>query len=296
MWEFYINNRVDVNPPEVLKVSPAVSGTGQSLISPITPTFNKLLQSSTVKPGWGYNDGKCTCDPDETNPCNQPGQTCKDVNTSEKYYCINENSPQVYCSRDEECNPNQECDTKRYLTLYDETSRKAGWWVSNSGEDTNICLNEDYRYRDCSTDSTLCGAGGICSIPDGYSDRTIAQIRHTPLLESTQYNAEVASGVKDIYQNCYVPGEGPNGDGDDDLPNVSICDPYLASGSGCCGVTALGNPPAPYCCNGEALPLKACSNDMSLPCDLDSECGSGNTCFLWWANSTCGQLVNRNFK
>ncbi len=257
-WSFHINNRIDIEAPKILGVSPAVLGIGQSLISPINSTFNKLLQSSTVKPGWGYRDGKCTCTND--NDCSA-GQECLDVNNSGIFYCVNTGGPQEYCSRDTECS-SQNCDTKRYVSLYDETSRPVGWWIANYGQDISVCLNEEFRHRECDpTNPVECGNGGICSLPDGYSNRTVAQIRHTPFLEATQYSAEVASGVRDIYQNCYVPGEGPS---------INICDPYIG-GSGCCGVTATGDP-RPYCCNGEPLSK------------------------IDWEASVCGQMVNRNFR
>ncbi len=45
---------------------------------------------------------------------------------------------------------------------------------------------------------------------DGVPDITVTQIDHTPFLESISYNAQVGSGVKDIYQNCFKPSAGPN--------------------------------------------------------------------------------------
>jgi len=44
---------------------------------------------------------------------------------------------------------------------------------------------------------------------DGFPDITIAQITHSPLVESATFKAQVGSGVKDIYQNCYKPSAGP---------------------------------------------------------------------------------------
>lgn len=45
---------------------------------------------------------------------------------------------------------------------------------------------------------------------DGEPDITIAKIFHSPFAESVTYKAQVGSGVKDIYQNCYKPSVGPN--------------------------------------------------------------------------------------
>lgn len=44
---------------------------------------------------------------------------------------------------------------------------------------------------------------------DGVVDVTIAEIQHSPFLEALSYNAQVGSGVKDIYQNCFKPSTGP---------------------------------------------------------------------------------------
>ena len=44
---------------------------------------------------------------------------------------------------------------------------------------------------------------------DGQPDITIASIKHTPLPESMTFYAQIGSGVRDIYQNCYKPAIGP---------------------------------------------------------------------------------------
>lgn len=44
---------------------------------------------------------------------------------------------------------------------------------------------------------------------DGRADQTSAIINHGFLNDSTDYRAQVGSGVKDIYQNCYKPSSGP---------------------------------------------------------------------------------------
>jgi len=45
---------------------------------------------------------------------------------------------------------------------------------------------------------------------DGEPDITVANIFHSALSESITYKAQVGSGVKDIYQNCYKPSIGPS--------------------------------------------------------------------------------------
>ena len=44
---------------------------------------------------------------------------------------------------------------------------------------------------------------------DGESDLTITEIRHSTFPYFTTYRAQVGSGVKDIYQNCFKPSAGP---------------------------------------------------------------------------------------
>jgi len=45
---------------------------------------------------------------------------------------------------------------------------------------------------------------------DGLPDITVAKIAHSPFAASATFKAQVGSGVKDIYQNCYKPSVGPN--------------------------------------------------------------------------------------
>lgn len=45
---------------------------------------------------------------------------------------------------------------------------------------------------------------------DGVNDTTVTEIRHSPFIEAVSYGAQVGSGVKDIYQNCFKPSAGPN--------------------------------------------------------------------------------------
>lgn len=45
---------------------------------------------------------------------------------------------------------------------------------------------------------------------DGRPDRTSVYLAHGAFNDSTAYQSQVGSGVKDIYQNCYKPSKGPN--------------------------------------------------------------------------------------
>lgn len=44
---------------------------------------------------------------------------------------------------------------------------------------------------------------------DGVIDTTVAIVKHSPFLESFSYGAQIGSGVKDVYQNCFKPSSGP---------------------------------------------------------------------------------------
>jgi hypothetical protein len=63
---------------------------------------------------------------------------------------------------------------------------------------------------------------------DGEPDYTRAEIKHSTLADTTSYRAQVGSGVKDIYQNCYKPSSGPNCTG---IP--SCCGQASTAGSSC---------------------------------------------------------------
>lgn len=56
---------------------------------------------------------------------------------------------------------------------------------------------------------------------DGVNDITVAEIRHTPFAEAVSYSAQVGSGVKDIYQNCFKPSSGPSCEAN--FENPSCC-------------------------------------------------------------------------
>ncbi len=72
----------------------------------------------------------------------------------------------------------------RFINLRTSEPSPIGYWVSNESKDVNPL--------------------------DGVADITVAKINHSPFLESITYNAQVGSGVKDIFQNCFKPSIGPN--------------------------------------------------------------------------------------
>ncbi len=81
--------------------------------------------------------------------------------------------------------------------------------------------------------TSLTAGGEEVSASDAVAAKTRVSVSHGTFLESVDeksylYGMDVTDGVRNAYQNCYVPAEGPDAVG------------------GSCGVTQS----APYCCNG----------------------------------------------
>ncbi|MBU1165272.1 hypothetical protein KKA15_07015 [Patescibacteria group bacterium] len=174
LWSFYVNELIDLEPPIILDVTPDPNEEFISLVNSIQAKFSKLLMSSTLKPDNTYRDGYCYCD--TTSQCGS-GQSCTENR------CVNQGD-QVYCIADSNCNSGY-CDNKEYVTLINNPIKPSGYWISNFGLDE---LNND-----------------------GWHDRTVAVINHTPFTSFTNYGARAGSGILDIYQNCYLPGVGEGG-------------------------------------------------------------------------------------
>ena len=248
IWYFYVNKLIDDSAPILNRVGPAVDVTGANLSLPLDAIFNELLMSSTVKPGTGYRDGVCYCNPADNDPTTginndcPASHTCSAANRCE----AQSGAQQVFCALDSECSVNHPtistpvCVNRKYVTLIDQSTRPVGWWVSNNGLDT-------------------------VSTPDGYADISQALIDHTRFNEATTYGGELGYGVKDSYQNCYLPGQGPQGDstewvcalsgdacpnGDRDCPLGDRCiSPRTTDCLDANDITAGRT----YCCNGAAM-------------------------------------------
>lgn len=73
---------------------------------------------------------------------------------------------------------------------------------------------------------------GIEEAPqDGYPDKTKAVINHSMFGDSMSYRSQVGSGIKDIYQNCYKPSDGPACSASDTQP--SCCNGSAVAGESC---------------------------------------------------------------
>ena len=211
IWTFYINKEIDLSPPAVTRVGPGIGSAGNILTEPATAEFAELMMSSSLKPGSNYRDGQCFCDSDDPAKDDCPsGQSCDPI----KNKCISNSGEEDFCLENKECPNNdgkndndplaKQCLNKKYVSLVDRSNSPVGWWITKENIET---------------------------LPkDNFADLTLGKINHTIFAEATNYGAEFGSGVKDVYQNCFLPSEGPQS--------------QTATGS--CGATAS----EPYCCNG----------------------------------------------
>jgi len=70
--------------------------------------------------------------------------------------------------------------------------------------------------------------------PDAEPDATMAIINHSRLSLSALYRAQVGSGVKDIYQNCYKPSSGPGCQASQTNPSCCLGVPGQTNSQGDC--------------------------------------------------------------
>ena len=96
-------------------------------------------------------------------------------------------------------NNGEEVVAHKNLNLWSLAEKAVGYWIENEGLDINA---------------------------DGEMEKTKVYIKHNLLDSAVSYRAQMGSGIKDIYQNCYKPSAGP----------------------ACAGVSAAN----PSCCNGTA--------------------------------------------
>ncbi len=75
----------------------------------------------------------------------------------------------------------------KLINLTSFTAEKPGYWISKTDIDN------------------LPPAEGVVPAGDGEPDWTMAILNHSGFSETTKYRAQVGSGVKDIYQNCFMP-------------------------------------------------------------------------------------------
>ncbi|MHB8903958.1 MAG: hypothetical protein ACYC40_02560, partial [Patescibacteria group bacterium] len=69
--------------------------------------------------------------------------------------------------------------THKSINLSSSNPSPLGYWISSENQDS--------------------------SPVDGEPDLTVVKINHSPFSQSMSYKAQIGSGVKDIYQNCFKP-------------------------------------------------------------------------------------------
>jgi hypothetical protein len=242
VWYFYVNRNVDLTAPVITDIKPTVGQSAISLTAPMTADFNKVMMGSTIKPDSGYRDGMCRCSikDDKIKGTCLAGYICEvKPGVPEDFgKCVaDKDTERSFCALNEDCpgydGDSAMCINKKYVSLLDKSSSPVGWWIT---------------HQDLDTVSPL----------DTFSDISRAYVNHTPLSEVTNYSTEIGSGVKDVYQNCFLPSKGPL---------VNHCDPK--TDANCCPVTAT----KPFCCNGRVLPRA--SVDPRVDTWETSECNTG---------------------
>lgn len=93
--------------------------------------------------------------------------------------------------------------THQLINIWNFTNKPVGYWVVKTDNDSSVPL-------------------------DGAPDWTQAQLKHSMFADSTGYRAQVGSGVRDIYQNCFKPSTGPGCIG-----GPSCCGGVPSAGSSC---------------------------------------------------------------
>lgn len=205
-WTFWVNNRLELKPPRINNtdgIFPGISSSGVLVTAFPAAQFDKVLMSSSLKPDQGYRDGRCYCR--VNSDCQEAkGEVC-DNGAGGSNTCRQTAGRDNFCVDSKECKLNS-CLVQQHVALIDyacsTSGRCSGWWIGNVGHDTPPL--------------------------DGYPNFTEVTLGHTPFAEYSQYAVEMGSGIRDQYQNCYLPSEGPNAAGTD------------------CGA----NRNTPYCCDG----------------------------------------------
>jgi len=236
VWSFFLNKSLDLTPPNLISIGPNSLSTGVSLLLPIEATFNEPMMSSSLKSGSNYRDGYCECDP-SGDDCTAE-QSCE-VAGALYSFCKNSSGEQQFCLEDKDCKNNNVCHNRKYVTLINRSTFGVGWWLTKRDLDLNP--------------------------KDGYADQTAVVLKHTKFAEVTDYGTEVGAGVKDLYQNCYLPSKGP----------ARVCRstaaPYTYGVS--CNDNVGCSEDTPQC-----VFVNHCADDPLTPCDSDLDCNTGIHC------------------
>ncbi|RJQ30410.1 hypothetical protein C4572_04240 [Candidatus Parcubacteria bacterium] len=174
-WGFFINDRIDLLAPQISDVRPDPNATQVGTTMNLEAEFSKILMYSTLKPDNSYKDGYCFCSND--------GQCGTNNSCGGNDYCQDSSDQPILCRQNSDCLSNF-CQNKEYMTLINNPTRPSGYWISGYNQDTDS---------------------------DGLDNTTVAVVNHTPFMGFYSYGARAGSGIKDIYQNCYLPAIGEGG-------------------------------------------------------------------------------------
>lgn len=99
-------------------------------------------------------------------------------------------------------------DGQDHLSLIDRSVNPVGYWISSQNIDVD-------------------------TPPDNVPDKTQAFIKHTSFTASANYRAEVGEGVRDLYQNCFMPAKDESGCAEATSTNRSCCNGVLTDADEC---------------------------------------------------------------
>jgi|GEM_PF-728496 len=197
-WGFYTNNTVDLVPPTVLNYSPVAKAVGVQPTQQLTATFDKYLSASTIKPDAGYGDGYCGCTSDaqcisSTNVnlnerCNTVKGYCEKVIDSSRIICHKHTDGA-------ECQP---------------LPPVAPATTAPADQDETLCIEHEHV--------ALLQPENVESVgyylmsqndPNPMVSQSTSILEHVDFLKNQQYGAYYGSGIRDLFQNCYIPNAAP---------------------------------------------------------------------------------------
>ncbi len=150
-WSFYVNDQINLSPPQISTINPVQGASGIALKEPVEITFNTLMLNSSLRTG---------------------SITTHNGTSTVRHKLIN---------------------------LKSSSPSALAYWIENSNIDVPPL--------------------------DGEPDITLTKILHSPFAESVSFIAQVGSGVKDIYQNCFKPSVGPDCAANPDQPSCCFGSP-----------------------------------------------------------------------
>lgn len=184
-WGFFTNNKIDLVPPTVVSYSPVAKSVGVQPTQQLTATFDKYLSASTIRPDAGYGDGYCGCTNDsqcnDNETCNEVKGMCEVTATGERSVCYKHTGgaecKPVVAGNDED---EELCIEHEHVALLQpENLESVGYWMMTRN-DPNQLISQSTTIMD-----------------------------HVEFIKNEQYGAYYGSGIRDLFQNCYIPNAAP---------------------------------------------------------------------------------------